>query len=259
MATVRTPRAPSDGRPRHRRVQQHGRHRRQALPHRRGEDRRPARSSASQPAGVRIGVVAFGPTAVIVQPPTTDHAEVLHAIDSPLAGRGHVAGRRHPHLARRHRRQDDQGQPGGARQRQLGPGRHRLLRRGDDRADLRRGGHEPDRSGDDGAAGVGRRRPRPDHRGRHRRRHDGADRRVHASPRPWTARRSKTVATVTNGSYHQVDDQAGLAAISKTINLHFTVVTRAHRDHGALRRCRPPCSSSPARCSRCCGSGGWCE
>jgi len=36
----------------------------------------------------------------------------------------------------------------------------------------------------------------------------------------------EAVATVTNGSYHQVDDQAGLKAISKTINLHFTVVTQ---------------------------------
>jgi Ca-activated chloride channel family protein len=32
------------------------------------------------------------------------------------------------------------------------------------------------------------------------------------------------VAAVTNGSYHQADSQS-LKAISKTINLHFTVVT----------------------------------
>jgi len=36
----------------------------------------------------------------------------------------------------------------------------------------------------------------------------------------------KAVATVTNGSYHQVGDVAGLKAISKTINLHFAVVTQ---------------------------------
>ena len=34
------------------------------------------------------------------------------------------------------------------------------------------------------------------------------------------------MATVTNGSYHQADDQAALKAISKTIDLHFTVVTQ---------------------------------
>jgi len=34
------------------------------------------------------------------------------------------------------------------------------------------------------------------------------------------------VAKVTDGTYHQADDPAGLADISKTINLHFTVVTQ---------------------------------
>jgi hypothetical protein len=34
------------------------------------------------------------------------------------------------------------------------------------------------------------------------------------------------VAAVTNGSYHQIDDQSGLKAISKTINLHFRIVTQ---------------------------------
>ena len=36
----------------------------------------------------------------------------------------------------------------------------------------------------------------------------------------------EAVATVTNGSYHQADDEAGLRAISKSINLHFAVVTQ---------------------------------
>ncbi len=34
----------------------------------------------------------------------------------------------------------------------------------------------------------------------------------------------KGVATVTNGAYHQADDQAALKTISKGIDLHFTVV-----------------------------------
>jgi Ca-activated chloride channel family protein len=36
----------------------------------------------------------------------------------------------------------------------------------------------------------------------------------------------KKMATVANGSYHQANDAAGLAAISKTIDLHFTVVSQ---------------------------------
>jgi Ca-activated chloride channel family protein len=36
----------------------------------------------------------------------------------------------------------------------------------------------------------------------------------------------KSVATITNGSYHQVNDQAALADVSKTIDLHFAVFTQ---------------------------------
>jgi Ca-activated chloride channel homolog len=36
----------------------------------------------------------------------------------------------------------------------------------------------------------------------------------------------QAVSAVTNGSYHQVDDQAALMDVSKTINLHFTIVTQ---------------------------------
>ena len=36
----------------------------------------------------------------------------------------------------------------------------------------------------------------------------------------------KKVASVTDGSYHQADDAAGLTAISKTIDLQFKVVTQ---------------------------------
>ena len=34
----------------------------------------------------------------------------------------------------------------------------------------------------------------------------------------------KSMARVTNGSYHQADDRAALKAISKGIDLHFTLV-----------------------------------
>jgi len=36
----------------------------------------------------------------------------------------------------------------------------------------------------------------------------------------------QSVATITNGSYHQVNDQAAVADVSKTIELHFTVFTQ---------------------------------
>jgi Ca-activated chloride channel family protein len=41
-----------------------------------------------QPSSVRIGVVAFGQSALIVQPPTTDHGDDLHAIDQLSVGGG---------------------------------------------------------------------------------------------------------------------------------------------------------------------------
>jgi Ca-activated chloride channel family protein len=34
------------------------------------------------------------------------------------------------------------------------------------------------------------------------------------------------VASTTDGTYHEADDAAGLAAISKTIDLHFTIVSQ---------------------------------
>jgi hypothetical protein len=41
------------------------------------------------------------------------------------------------------------------------------------------------------------------------------------------------VAKVTNGAYHQLDNPSSVAAISKTINLHFKVVTE-HTEITAL-------------------------
>ncbi len=36
----------------------------------------------------------------------------------------------------------------------------------------------------------------------------------------------KDVAKVTNGTYHHVGDRAAISEVSKTVNLHFTVVSR---------------------------------
>ena len=46
------------------------------------------------------------------------------------------------------------------------------------------------------------------------------------------------IATVTNGSYHAATAAGGLAAISRAIDLQFKIVSRAHRDHGPVRRRR---------------------
>ena len=45
-----------------------------------------------QPSSVRIGVVAFGEGAVIVQPPTPDHSDVLSALKSLSLGGGTSLG-----------------------------------------------------------------------------------------------------------------------------------------------------------------------
>jgi Ca-activated chloride channel family protein len=44
----------------------------------------------------------------------------------------------------------------------------------------------------------------------------------------------KKVASVSDGSYHEAKDAAGLAAISKTIDLHFKVVTQHTEVTGLL-------------------------
>ena len=115
-----------------------------------------------QPSGVRIGVVAFGPSAVIVQPPTLDHADVLQAINHLSLGGGTSLGAgiltSLDAIAGKTLKvnQTALGQDNSGRD------QHRLLRRGDDRALLRRRGHEPGQPGDDGAVGVDRGRPHPD-------------------------------------------------------------------------------------------------
>ena len=170
--------------------------------------------------------MAFGPSAVIVQRPTFDHAAVLRAINELSLGGGTslatgiltsldaIAGKtlkvNTAALNEDNSNEVNIGYYGGAT--------IVLFSDGEDTSQSR--------PGDDGAAGVDCRGAHPDHRRRHRGGHDRARSGASASPRRWTPQTLEDVAKVTNGAYHQVDDQAALADVSKTINLHFTVVSQ---------------------------------
>ena len=178
-----------------------------------------------QPAGVRVGVVAFGPTAVIVQPPTFEHAEVLQAIDHLSVGGGTslgagiltsldaIAGKtirvNQAALAQDNSGEFDIGYYGGAT--------IVLISDGEDTSQTNPvtmarvasvAGVRVQTIGVGTAAGttvqIG----------------------GFTVATALDSQTLKAVATVTNGSYHQVDDPAGLTAISKKIDLHFTVVTQ---------------------------------
>ncbi|MGA3219508.1 MAG: VWA domain-containing protein [Acidimicrobiales bacterium] len=178
-----------------------------------------------QPAGVRIGVVAFGPSAVIVQPPTFDHAVVLQAINHLTLGGGTslaagiltsldaIAGKtlivNKAALAQDNSSEVNIGYFGGSTIVLFSDGEDTSETDPVTMAQLASvAGVRVQTIGVGTAAGTTVQI-------------DGFS--------VATALDSQTleaVATVTNGSYHQVDDQAGLKAISKTINLHFTVVTQ---------------------------------
>jgi Ca-activated chloride channel family protein len=178
-----------------------------------------------QPAGVRIGVVAFGPSAVIVSPPTFDHAVVVQAIDHLSLGGGTslasgiltsldaIAGKtliiNRAALAQDNSGEVNIGYYGGATIVLFSDGEDTSQADPVTMARLASlAGVRVQTIGVGTAAGTTVQI-------------DGFS--------VATALDSQTlesVATVTNGSYHQVDDQTGLKAISKTINLHFTVVTQ---------------------------------
>jgi len=176
-----------------------------------------------QTSSVRIGVVAFGDGGVIVQPPTFDHSDVLSAINDLSLGGGTSLGtgiltsldaiagktiRVSPaELANDASGQVNVGYYGGST--------IILFSDGEDTSQTNPltwarlasiAGVRIETIGVGTAAGTTVRI-------------DGFT--------VATALDSQTlrdVATVTNGSYHQVDDAAALEAISKGIDLHFTLV-----------------------------------
>jgi Ca-activated chloride channel homolog len=178
-----------------------------------------------QPAGVRIGVVAFGANAVIVQPPTFDRVVVLQAIDHLSLGGGTslaagiltaldaVAGKTLT-INKAALGQDDSGEINIG---YYGGATIVLISDGEDTSQVdpvtmarlaSTAGVRVQTIGVGTVAGTTVQV-------------DGFS--VATAMDPQTL---EAVAAATDGSYHQVDDQAGLEAISKTINLHFTVVTQ---------------------------------
>jgi Ca-activated chloride channel family protein len=185
-----------------------------------------------QPPGVRMGVVAFGPSAVIVQPPTFDHAAVLQAIGHLSLGGGTslaagiltsldaIAGKtlviNTTALGQDNSAEVNIGYYGGATivlfsdgedTSQAGPVTMARL--------ASSAGVRVQTIGVGTAAGTTVQI-------------DGF-----SVATALDAQTLEAVATVTNGSYHQANDETGLRAISKSINLHFAVVTQ-HTEVTAL-------------------------
>ena len=177
-----------------------------------------------QPSSVKIGVVAFGPSALIVQPPTFSHSDVLQAINHLTLGGGTslaagiltaldaVAGKtlrlNTTSLGEDNSGEVNIGYYGGATIVVFSDGEDTSQA---DPVTIARlastAGVRIQTVGVGTAAGTTVKI-------------DGFT--------VATALDSQTlqsVAMATNGSYHQVTDPASLPEISKTINLHFTVFT----------------------------------
>jgi len=178
-----------------------------------------------QSPGVRIGVVAFGPSAVIVQPPTFDRAAVLQAVNHLSLGGGTslaagiltsldaIAGKtlivNKAALAQDNSGEVNLGYYDGATIVLISDGEDTSQTDPVTMARLASvAGVRVQTLGVGTAAGTTVKI-------------DGF-----SVATALDAQTLKAVATVTNGSYHQVGDVAGLKAISKTINLHFAVVTQ---------------------------------
>ena len=178
-----------------------------------------------QPSGVKIGVVAFGQGAVIVQPPTFDHGAVVQAIDHLSLGGGTslgagilasleaIAGK----TIKVNQAALNQDASGEINVGYYGGSTIVLFSDGEDTSDANPLTWAKVAS----IAGVriqtiGVGTPA------------GTTIQVDGFTLS-TALDSQTleaVANVTSGSYHQADDAAALAAVSRTINLHFAIVTQ---------------------------------
>ncbi len=176
-----------------------------------------------QPSGVRVGVVAFGEGAVIVQPPTLDHAAAVQAIDHLSVGGGTSLGsgilasleaisgktiRVNPsELAQDASGEINIGYYGGSTIVLISDGEDTSQTEPQTWARLASiAGVRIQTIGVGTVAGTTVRI-------------GGFT--VGTALDPQTL---EGVSAITNGSYHQDDGQA-LSAISKTINLHFTIVT----------------------------------
>jgi len=185
-----------------------------------------------QASGVRIGIVGFGETGVIAQPPTSDHAEALSAIDHLSLGGGTslgvgvltaldaIAGKT-LHVNLSELSNDDSGEVdlgyyGGATIVLISDGEDtsatdpvtvaRLVSTAGVRIQTVGVGTATGTTVDIGGFSIAT---------------------------ALDAATLENVAKVTNGSYHYVSDGSAANAISKSIQLHFTVVTE-HTEITAL-------------------------
>jgi Ca-activated chloride channel homolog len=176
-----------------------------------------------QPSSVRIGVVAFGEGAVIVQPPTLDHTDVVQAIDNLSLGGGTslgagiltsldaIAGK----TIRVSPAELDNDASGNVNIGYYGGSTIILLSDGEDTSQTNPQTWARLAS----VAGVRIQTIGVGTPGGTTVRIDGF-----TVATALDSATLKGVASVTNGTYHQADDQAALKTISKGIDLHFTVV-----------------------------------
>ncbi len=179
-----------------------------------------------QPSGVKIGVVAFGQGAIIVQPPTFDHAAAVEAIDHLSLGGGTslgsgiltsldaIAGKtikvNQAALAEDASGEINVGYYGGSTIVLFSDGEDTSATNPVTWARLASIAGVRIQ-----AIGVGT--------------EAGTTIQVDGFTlgTALDSQALQAVAAVTNGSYHQVDDQAALENVSRTINLHFTIVTQS--------------------------------
>ena len=177
-----------------------------------------------QPPAVRIGVVAFGDGAVVVQTPTTAHADVVKAIDRLSSGGGTSLGQglvtSLTAIAGKPVTIDPQALASDAAQVDIGyfgSATIVLLSDGEETS-------QPDPVSVAEVASVAGVRVQTIGIGTD----SGAVVQIDGFSVA-TALDSdllKQVAQVTDGTYHEVSDEAGIAAISKTIDLRFKIVSQ---------------------------------
>lgn len=178
-----------------------------------------------QPPAVKIGVVTFGPEALIVRTPTLDHSSVLRAINDVSLGGGTslgtgiltsldaIAGKTlkvsEKALSQDNSKEINIGYFGGATVVLISDGENTSQLSPVTVAQLAStAGVRIQTIGVGTVAGTAV--------------HIGGFS-VATALDPTTL---KDVAKVTNGTYHHVGDRAAISEVSKTVNLHFTVVSR---------------------------------
>jgi Ca-activated chloride channel homolog len=178
-----------------------------------------------QPSSVKIGVVTFGPNALIVRTPTFNHASVQRAINDVSLGGGTslatgiltsldaIAGKtlkvNEKALTQDNSKEINIGYFGGATVVLISDGENTSQLSPVSTAQLASTAGVRIQT-----IGVGTVAGTPVKIG-------GFS--VATALDPQTL---KNVAKVTNGTYHQVADRAAISEVSKTINLHFTIVSR---------------------------------